>query len=90
MKSKGRSGGTLVVGGSFGSMSGGQSGKSGAVNQMLISLIFGAGSTVVVTSGVASGGFSGGRISSCGDSDDVPVPGTLGLLLVGTLGVPLD
>ncbi len=28
-----------------------------------------------------------GQTPSCGDSDGVPVPGTLGLLLVGALGV---
>jgi hypothetical protein len=49
-------------------------------------LIGGVGSTVVGNSGVASGGSSGGKTSSCGGSDDVLEPGTLGLLLVGALG----
>ena len=45
-----------------------------------------AGSTVTFTSGVAS--FSGGgKIASLGGNAVVPEPGTLGLLLVGAVGV---
>ena len=41
------------------------------------------------TSGTASGAFSGGggKTPSLGGSAVVPEPGTLGLLLVGALGV---
>jgi len=62
--------------------------RFGSVSQTLSSLTIGAGSTVVFTSGAASGAFSGGgKISSFGGSAAVPEPGTIGLLLVGALGV---
>ena len=70
--------------------------RFGTVSQTLSSLTIGAGATVVFTSGTASGAFSGGggkaggfggAASSFGGGATVPEPGTLGLLLVGALGV---
>ena len=67
--------------------------RFGSVSQTLNSLTIGAGSTVIFTSGAASGAFSGGGGGgkapglSGGGSAVVPEPGTLGLLLVGALGV---
>ena len=66
--------------------------KFGSVSQTLNSLTIGAGATVVFTSGAAVGSFSGGGLGggkalSLGGSAVVPEPGTLGLLLVGALGV---
>ena len=75
--------------------------RFGTVSQTLSSLTIGAGATVVFTSGAAGGAFSGGgegkaagfgtAASSFGSgtpgSAVVPEPGTLGLLLVGALGV---
>ena len=60
----------------------------GRVSQTLSSLTIGAGATVTFTSGVASGAFGGGggKTVSFGSST-VPEPGTLGLLLLGALGV---
>ena len=63
--------------------------KFGTVSQTLSSLTIGAGATVTFTSGAASGSFSGGggKGASLGGTAAVPEPGTLGLLLVGALGV---
>ncbi len=64
--------------------------KFGSVSQTLTSLTIGAGSTVTFTSGLASGAFSGGgggKAPSLGGSAVVPEPGTIGLLLVGALGM---
>ena len=63
--------------------------KFGGVSQTLSSLTIGAGATVTFTSGVASGAFSGGggKGPALGGTAAVPEPGTLGLLLVGALGV---
>ena len=65
--------------------------KFGSVSQTLSSLNIGAGATVTFTSGAASGAFSGGggggKARSFGGSAVVPEPGTIGLLLVGALGV---
>jgi hypothetical protein len=61
------------------------------VSQTLSSLTIGAGATVVFTSGTASGAFSGGdgggKAPSFGGGAVVPEPGTIGLLLVGALGM---
>jgi hypothetical protein len=61
------------------------------VSQTLSSLTIGAGATVVFTSGAASGSFGGGDkgagFGSLGGGATVPEPGTLGLLLVGALGM---
>ncbi len=63
--------------------------KFGSVSQTLSSLTIGAGATVSFSSGLAS--FSGGgfaaKAPSFGGAAVVPEPGTLGLLLVGALGV---
>ena len=63
--------------------------KFGSVSQTLNSLTIGAGSTVTFTSGLASfSGGSGGKAPGFGGGTAaVPEPGTLGLLLVGALGV---
>ena len=63
--------------------------KFGSVSQTLSSLTIGAGSTVTFTSGLASfsGGSGGKAPSRGGGSAVVPEPGTLGLLLVGALGM---
>ncbi len=63
--------------------------RFGSVSQTLNSLTIGAGSTVIFTSGTASGAFSGGgdKGASLSGSAVVPEPGTIGLLLVGALGV---
>ncbi|MCE9610267.1 MAG: autotransporter-associated beta strand repeat-containing protein [Chthoniobacter sp.] len=62
--------------------------RFGSVSQTLSSLTIGAGSTVIFTSGAASGAFSGGgKVASLGGSAVVPEPGTLGLLLVGAVGI---
>ncbi|MCE9611793.1 MAG: autotransporter-associated beta strand repeat-containing protein [Chthoniobacter sp.] len=63
--------------------------RFGSVSQTLGSLTIGAGATVVFTSGTASGSFggSGGKGASVGSAAVVPEPGTLGLLLVGALGL---
>ena len=73
--------------------------RFGTVSQTLSSLTIGAGSTVIFTSGPASGSFSGGDggggkgagfgspASSFAGGATVPEPGTIGLLLVGALGV---
>ena len=62
--------------------------RFGSVSQTLSSLTIGAGATVIFTSGTASGAFSGGgKAPSLGGGAVVPEPGTLGLLLVGALGV---
>ena len=65
--------------------------RFGSVSQTLSSLTIGAGSTVIFTSGAASGAFSGGdggnKAPSFGGGFVVPEPGTLGLLLVGALGI---
>jgi hypothetical protein len=75
--------------------------RFGSVSQTLSSLTIGAGATVIFTSGAASGALSGGGegkavgfgspASSFGSGGSgsavVPEPGTIGLLLVGALGV---
>ena len=72
--------------------------RFGSVSQTLSSLTIGAGATVVFTSGAASGALTGddgggkaagfgSPASSFGGGATVPEPGTLGLLLVGALGV---
>ena len=64
--------------------------KFGSVSQALSSLTIGAGATVVFTSGTASGALSGGgegKAPGFGGGAVVPEPGTLGLLLVGALGM---
>ena len=63
--------------------------KFGSVSQTLSSLSIGAGSTVTFGSGAASGAFSGGEFkgASLGGGSVVPEPGTMGLLLVGAIGV---
>ena len=59
--------------------------KFGSVSQKLSSLTIGAGATVTFTSGPAAFADSGKAFGS--GSAVVPEPGTLGLLLVGALGV---
>ena len=62
--------------------------KFGSVSQTLSSLTIGAGSTATFTSGLASfSGGAGGKAPSFGGSGVVPEPGTIGLLLVGALGI---
>ena len=62
--------------------------RFGSVSQTLSSLTIGAGTTVIFTSGAATGAFSGGgKAGGFGGAVVVPEPGTLGLLLVGALGV---
>ena len=62
--------------------------KFGSVSQTLQSLTIGAGATVVFTSDFAAGSFSGGgSVGKAPGSAVVPEPGSLGLLLVGVLGV---
>ena len=61
--------------------------RFGTVSQTLGSLTIGAGSTVVFTSGAASGSFSGDeKGAGFAGAAAVPEPGTLGLLLLGALG----
>lgn len=62
--------------------------KFGSVSQTLSSLSIGAGATVTFTSGAASGALSGGgKAGSLASAVVVPEPGTVGLLLVGALGL---
>jgi autotransporter-associated beta strand protein len=64
--------------------------KFGSVSQELASLTIGAGSTVTFTGGSASGAFTssgGGSKAPSFGSAVVPEPGTIGLLLVGALGM---
>ena len=72
--------------------------RFGSVSQTLSSLTIGAGATVIFTSGAASGSLTGDEgggkaagfgspASSFGGGATVPEPGTLGLLLVGALGM---
>jgi autotransporter-associated beta strand protein len=65
--------------------------RFGTVSQTLGSLTIGAGATVVFTSGLASGSLTGddggGKAVGFGGGATVPEPGTLGLLLVGALGL---
>ena len=72
--------------------------RFGSVSQTLTSLTIGAGATVIFTSGLASGALTGddggskaagfgSPASSFGGGATVPEPGTLGLLLVGALGM---
>ena len=72
--------------------------RFGTVSQTLSSLTIGAGATVIFTSGAASGSLTGddgggkaagfgSPASSFGGGATVPEPGTLGLLLVGALGM---
>ena len=72
--------------------------RFGSVSQTLSSLTIGAGATVIFTSGLASGALTGddggskaagfgSPASSFGGGATVPEPGTLGLLLVGALGM---
>ena len=78
--------GTLGTGTSTVSVTGASSLKFGSVSQTLGSLTIGAGSTVTFTSGLASFSGDNGKPASFGTST-VPEPGTLGLLLIGALGV---
>ena len=78
--------GTLGTGISTVSVTGASSLKFGSVSQTLGSLTIGAGSTVTFTSGLASFSGDNGKPASFGTST-VPEPGTLGLLLIGALGV---
>ena len=59
--------------------------RFGSVSQTLNSLTIGNGATVTFTSGAASGAFSGGGKFT--GVSAVPEPGSLGLLLVGAIGV---
>ena len=59
--------------------------RFGSVSQTLNSLTIGNGATVTFTSGAASGAFSGGDKFT--GVSAVPEPGSLGLLLVGAIGV---
>ena len=62
--------------------------RFGSVSQTLSSLTIGAGATVVFTSGVASGAFSGDdKGAGFSGGATVPEPGTIGLLLVGAIGM---
>ena len=72
--------------------------RFGSVSQTLTSLTIGAGATVIFTSGAASGSLTGddgggkaagfgSPASSFAGGATVPEPGTLGLLLVGALGM---
>lgn len=63
--------------------------RFGSVSQTLSSLSIGAGGVVTFTSGVASGAFSGGgeKLVESGGQSVVPEPGTVGLLLLGGLGI---
>jgi autotransporter-associated beta strand protein len=71
--------------------------RFGSVSQTLTSLTIGAGATVIFTSGLASGSLGddgGGKAAGFGSpafsfsgGATVPEPGTLGLLLVGALGM---
>ena len=74
------------TGGSTVNVNAGAAMKFGTVSQTLSSLTIGAGATVTFTSGVAS--FSGGgKAPSFGGSTVVPETGSMGLLLIGALGV---
>ena len=80
--------GTLGAGANAVNVNAGAKLKFGSVSQTLGSLTIGAGATVTFTSGLASGAFSGGgKTPSFGGATAVPEPGTLGMLLVGALGV---
>jgi hypothetical protein len=62
--------------------------RFGSVSQTLSSLTIGAGATVVFTSGAASGAFSGDdKGAGFSGGATVPEPGTIGLLLVGAIGM---
>ena len=65
--------------------------KFGSVSQTLSSLTIGAGSFVTFSGGAASGSLtSGGEVkapSFSGGGSVVPEPGTIGLLLIGAIGV---
>ena len=63
--------------------------KFGSVSQTLSTLTIGDGATLTFGSGAASGAFSGGGFkgASLGGGSVVPEPGTIGLLLVGAIGV---
>lgn len=69
------------------SVTGATSLKFGSVSQTLGSLSIGAGSTVTFTSGLASFSGGGGKSAGFGSTATVPEPGSLGLLLIGALGV---
>jgi hypothetical protein len=60
--------------------------KFGTVSQTLSSLTIGAGATVTFTSGAASFA-GGGKTQGFGGSAVVPEPGSLALLLAGSLGL---
>jgi autotransporter-associated beta strand protein len=94
------SGGTLNVNGEIGTdpangtasvtvTGAGTSLKFGSVSQTLSTLTIGDGATLTFGSGAASGAFSGGGFkgASIGGGSVVPEPGTIGLLLVGAIGV---
>ncbi len=76
------SGGASVIANNLGTVL-----KFGSVSQTLSSLTIGAGATVVFSSGAAS--FSGSPVKGAGSTAGtvVPEPGTLGLLVVGALGM---
>ena len=62
--------------------------KFGSVSQKLASLTIGAGATVTFTSGTATGSFSGGGLDGkAPGSAVIPEPGSIGLLLAGSLGL---
>ena len=72
------------TGGSALNLSAGAAMKFGSVSQMISALNIEAGAKMTFTSGVASFGGSGKSFSG---SSVVPDPGSVGLLLVGALGV---
>ena len=65
--------------------------KFGSVSQTLSSLTIGAGSFVTFSSGAASGSLTSGGVAKApsfsGGGSVVPEPGTIGLLLIGAIGV---
>jgi len=69
------------------SVTGGSTMKFGTVDQTLSSLTIGAGSTVIFTSGAANPFAGGGAGKSAFAGAVVPEPGTIGMLLVGALGL---
>ena len=92
------SAGTLNVNGTLGTLPGlavvtasnaGTHLRFGSVSQTLSSLSIGAGARVTFTSGTASSSFGGSGKDAVIDESSavVPEPGTIGLLLVGALGL---
>ena len=92
-------GGTTNVNGTLGTMEGlavvvatgvGTKLRFGAVSQTLNSLSIGAGASVIFTSEVASGSWSGGaggKTMGFNSFAVIPEPGTFGLLSAGVLGI---